>query len=106
MLLFPLARAGWLALLSRLRSNRWRFPRFLPPNITGRLLHFALLELISLRNPWDDRFQVWAEAGVFLTLWQAGVKQLDDLCGIDWDWLAMDGALTKAPLGGEIRLFP
>jgi putative transposase len=41
------------------------------------------------------------EAGVFLKLWQAGVKQFDELCGIDWDWLAMDGALTKAPLGGE-----
>jgi putative transposase len=48
-----------------------------------------------------DRFQEWAEAGVFLTLWQAGVQQFDELCGIDWDWLAMDGALTKAPLGGE-----
>jgi putative transposase len=23
------------------------------------------------------------------------------LQGIDWDWLAMDGAMTKAPLGGE-----
>src|SRR5215471_4782231 len=48
-----------------------------------------------------DRFQAWVEAGVFLKLWQAGVKQFDELCGIDWDWLAMDGALTKAPLGGE-----
>jgi transposase len=48
-----------------------------------------------------DRFQEWAEAGVFLKLWQAGVKQFDELCGIDWDWLAMDGAMTKAPLGGK-----
>ena len=23
------------------------------------------------------------------------------LKGIDWEWLAMDGAMTKAPLGGE-----
>lgn len=48
-----------------------------------------------------DRFQEWVEAGVFLTLWQAGVEQFDELCGIDWDWLAMDGAMSKAPLGGE-----
>ncbi len=48
-----------------------------------------------------DRFQAWVEAGVFLTLWQAGVQQFDELCGIDWEWLAMDGAMTKAPLGGE-----
>jgi len=44
---------------------------------------------------------VWVEAGVFLKLWQAGVEQFDELCGIDWDWLSMDGAMTKAPLGGE-----
>jgi transposase len=40
-------------------------------------------------------------AGVFLKLWQAGVEQFDDLKGIDWRWLSMDGAMTKAPLGGE-----
>jgi len=48
-----------------------------------------------------DRFQEWVEAGVFLKLWQAGVEQFDEICGIDWDWLSMDGAMTKAPLGGE-----
>jgi putative transposase len=47
-----------------------------------------------------DRFQEWVEAGVFLQLWQAGVDRFNDLCGIDWDWLSMDGAMTKAPLGG------
>ena len=47
------------------------------------------------------RFQAWGEAGVFFNLWKAGVEQFDDLCGIAWDWLAMDGAMTKAPLGGE-----
>jgi transposase len=25
----------------------------------------------------------------------------DDLQGIDWSWLSMDGCMTKAPLGGE-----
>src|SRR3954469_21585828 len=48
-----------------------------------------------------DRFQQWVAAGVFLKLWQAGVEQFDELKGIDWRWLSMDGALTKAPLGGE-----
>src|SRR3954453_22842316 len=47
-----------------------------------------------------DRFQEWVEAGVFLKLWYAGVEQFDDLQGIDWTWLSMDGAMTKAPLGG------
>jgi len=48
-----------------------------------------------------DRFQEWVRVGVFLRLWQAGVEQFDELRGIDWAWLAMDGAMTKAPLGGE-----
>ncbi len=48
-----------------------------------------------------DRFQAWVEAGVFLHLWQAGVAQFDELQGIDWNWLSMDGAMTKGPLGGE-----
>jgi transposase len=48
-----------------------------------------------------DRYQEWVEAGVFLKLWQAGVEQFDELKGIDWAWLSMDGAMTKAPLGGE-----
>lgn len=49
-----------------------------------------------------DRFQAWADAGVFLALWQLGVEQFDELRGIDWDWLSMDGAMTKAPLGGAL----
>ena len=48
-----------------------------------------------------DRFQQWVKAGVFLRLWQLGVEQFDDLQGLDWNWLSMDGAMTKAPLGGE-----
>lgn len=48
-----------------------------------------------------DRFQQWVAAGVFHKLWQAGVEQFDELKGLDWSWLSMDGAITKAPLGGE-----
>ena len=48
-----------------------------------------------------DRFQEWVEADVFLKLWQEGVQRFDELGGIDWAWLSMDGAMTKAPLGGE-----
>ena len=48
-----------------------------------------------------DRFQDWVAAGVFLRLWQAGVQRFDEVQGIDWAWTSMDGAMTKAPLGGE-----
>jgi transposase len=54
-----------------------------------------------------DRFQEWVEAGVFLRLWKAGLAEYDQLKGIDWAWLSMDGAITKAPLGGrKIRTQP
>lgn len=48
-----------------------------------------------------DRFQEWVEAGVFLRLWREGLLAYDELKGLDWAWLSMDGAITKAPLGGE-----
>lgn len=48
-----------------------------------------------------DRFQEWVDADVFVTFWQKGVERFDDLQGIDWNWLSMDGAMTKAPLGGK-----
>ena len=47
------------------------------------------------------RFQEWRAAGVFLELWRRGLTEYDALKGIDWSWLAADGAMTKAPLGGE-----
>jgi putative transposase len=48
-----------------------------------------------------DRFQEWVAAGVFLKLWKAGVEQFEELKGLDWSWLSLEGAMTKAPLGGE-----
>ena len=47
------------------------------------------------------RFQEWAAAGVFVSLWARGLQEYDALKGLDWSWSAMDGAMTKAPLGGE-----
>jgi putative transposase len=46
-------------------------------------------------------FQRWVRAGVFKRLWQAGLSEYDELKGLDWKWQAADGAMTKAPLGGE-----
>lgn len=47
------------------------------------------------------RFQEWRDAGVFLSFWKRGLLAYDKREGIDWNWLSMDGAMTKAPLGGE-----
>ncbi len=46
------------------------------------------------------RFQEWTQAGVFLELWQDGLAVYDELKGLNWSWQSMDGAMTKAPLGG------
>jgi transposase len=45
-------------------------------------------------------FQTWCQAGVFLKFWQAGLLKYDQLKRINWNWLSMDGAMVKAPLGG------
>lgn len=46
------------------------------------------------------RFQEWVAAGVFYEIWRQGLLEYDEKVGIDWAWLAADGAMTKAPLGG------
>ena len=56
---------------------------------------------LGRRSTAHDRFQEWVEAGVFLKLWQAGVEKFAELQGIDWEGLSRDGAMTKAPCGGE-----
>jgi transposase len=48
-----------------------------------------------------DRFQEWVTAGVFQKFWAAGLREYDEMKGIDWTWQSIDGAMTKAPLGGE-----
>ena len=48
-----------------------------------------------------DRFQEWRKAGVFERMWQAGLLKYDETVGIEWEWQAIDGAMTKAPLGGK-----
>ena len=52
------------------------------------------------------RFHEWVDAGVFEQCWRLGLLAVDALDGIDWSWLAMDGAMAKAPLGGEKKPAP
>jgi putative transposase len=46
-----------------------------------------------------DRYQEWERLGFFEQLWRAGLLEYDELEGIEWEWQAIDGAMTKAPLG-------
>ncbi len=45
-------------------------------------------------------FQHWGRRGVFKKMWKAGLMEYDETQGLEWEWQAADGAMTKAPLGG------
>jgi putative transposase len=51
-------------------------------------------------NTVHDRFQEWQKDGLFERMWQAGLLDYDNEKGLEWEWQAIDGAMTKAPLGG------
>lgn len=101
------ARAAPLLPLHKARPKGGR-----PPADDRRLLA-AMLYVLRTGIQWNalprelgasttvyDRFRWWLAEGVFLRLWQAGLAEYDELEGLDWTWLSMDGAMTKAPFGG------
>lgn len=61
----------------------------------------ALPRTLGAPSTVHDRFQKWVREGIFLELWRAGLHKYGKLKGIDWEWQAIDGAMTKAPLGCE-----
>jgi transposase len=56
---------------------------------------------ICSSNSAHRRFQEWRDAGVFERFWQNGLLTCEQLGGIDWSWLSMDGCMTKSPLAGS-----
>ena len=61
----------------------------------------ALPRSLGASSTVHDRFQAWVEQGVFLWMWELGLKVYAEEVGIEWEWMAMDGAMVKAPLGGK-----
>jgi putative transposase len=59
----------------------------------------ALPRELGASSTVHDRFQQWEQAGLFTALWQAGLSEYDELAGIQWEWQAVDGAMSKAPFG-------
>src|SRR5579863_1597015 len=57
----------------------------------------ALPRELGASSTVHDRFQDWERAGLFKALWQVGLQDYDELIGIQWEWQAVDGAMTKAP---------
>ena len=72
------------------RDDGWRLPDWLRERI----------EPLLPERPAHRRFQEWRKAGVFQEIWRQGLLEYDERVGIDWEWLAADGAMTKSPLGG------
>lgn len=48
-----------------------------------------------------DYFQEWVEANIFGELWEIVLEEYDELIGLDLQWQSIDGAMNKAPLGGD-----
>jgi putative transposase len=46
-------------------------------------------------------FREWVKLGIFADLWEIARQLYDELVGLDWRWQSVDGAMSKAPLGGE-----
>jgi len=61
----------------------------------------ALPRCLGASSTVHDRFQLWVAQGVFERMWELGLEQYAEEVGIDWQWMAMDGAMVKAPLGGK-----
>ena len=84
------------------------------PRVPNRAAMDAILLVLGTGMQWNAldvtgicssssahrRFQEWERAGVFAEIWRRGLLDYDAVVGIDREWLACDGAVTKAPLGG------
>ncbi|MCW5971689.1 MAG: IS5 family transposase [Blastocatellales bacterium] len=85
------------------------------PAVSYRLIFDAIIYVLRTGCQWNaiprrhfapkstvwGRYQQWAKAGVFQQAWALVLNYYDLEVGIDWKWQAMDGVITKAPLGGE-----
>ena len=84
------------------------------PRVPDRVAMNAILLVLRTGMQWNAldatgicssssahrRFQEWEQAGVFAEIWRQGLLDYEAAVGIDWAWLAADGVMTKAPLGG------
>ena len=61
----------------------------------------ALPRSLGASSTVHDRFQEWERAGVFEKLWTANLLEYEGCQGLGWEWQSLEGAMPKAPLGGE-----
>ena len=66
-----------------------------------RLLHEAIADSTCSATTIRNRRDEWIELGVFSTLKQVALDAYDRIVGLELKRIAVDGAITKAPGGGE-----
>ena len=85
------------------------------PRINNRIILNGILFVLRTGCQWQaldstnickhsvahDRFQEWTKAKVFEKFWRNGLLMYDEIKGINWKWVSLDGAMTKSPLGGD-----
>ena len=85
------------------------------PATPNRVIFDALIVVLRSGCPWQalprpayppgstvhGRFRQWVQQGVFFRAWQTLLHYYNREVGIAWKWQALDGVITKAPLGGE-----
>jgi len=85
------------------------------PAVPARRIFDAIIYLLRTGCQWraiprqtyapgstvHTRFRQWVAAGVFEQAWRLLLEHYDLELGIEWKWQALDGVITKAPLGGE-----
>jgi transposase len=112
------------AAVIRLKNELWkRLSRLIPVNsgrgrrpASDKQCFEAIVYLLRTGCQWSqlppsefppkstvhDAFTRWIRWNIFAQMWQELLLEYDDLKGLHWEWLSADGAMTKAPLGGEL----
>ena len=89
-----------------LGCHRHRIPdRVVFEHVVAALVHGSGYERIATSGCSDRtirrRVRAWAEAGLTKRLHTLALEQYDRMIGIEFDDIAVDGCITKAPCGGE-----
>ena len=87
--------------------HRRRVPdRVVFEHVTAALVHGSGYERLAGPGCSDRtirrRLAQWAEAGLAQELLRIGLEAYDRMIGLNLDELAVDGAITKSPCGGEV----
>jgi transposase len=98
----------------RLIPKKRRSPKGGRPALDPRRVADGIYFVLRTGCPWKavprefgsgsalhNYFQEWRRRGVFRRLWKQGLAEYDHRQGIRWNWLTLDTATNKAPLGGE-----